>query len=144
MLKQMRQIGMCLLLSVVLTSNTWGRESITIYQTQDLKVENLQRINHNVMDVTLVELGKLEKLEAALTRRVNLPPGVSEKDASRRIRKQLDSMTVKALTDAWEDVIQAEQQGVDRDRLPAVFYRGEIHHDVQDIRTVFRSRPGAR
>ena len=144
MLKQMRQIGMCLLLSVVLTSNTWGRESITIYQTQDLKVENLQRINHNVMDVTLVELGKLEKLEAALTRRVNLPPGVSEKDASRRIRKQLDSMTVKALTDAWEDVIRAEQQGVDRDRLPAVFYRGEIHHDVRDIRTVFRSRPETR
>ncbi len=144
MLKQMRQIGMCLLLSVVLTSNTWGRESITIYQTQDLKVENLQRINHNAMDVTLVELGKLEKLEAALTRRVNLPPGVSEKDASRRVRKQLDSMTVKALTDAWEDVIRAEQQGVDRDRLPAVFYRGEIHHDVRDIRTVFRSRPGTR
>jgi hypothetical protein len=144
MLKQMRQIGMCLLLSVVLTSNTWGRESITIYQTQDLKVENLQRINHNAMDVTLVELGKLEKFEAALTRRVNLSPGVSEKDASRRIRKQLDSMTVKALTDAWEDVIQAEQQGVDRDRLPAVFYRGEIHHDVRDIRTVFRSRPGTR
>ncbi len=144
MLKQMRQIGMCLLLSVVLTSNAWGRESITIYQTQDLKVENLQRINHNAMDVTLVELGKLEKLEAALTRRVNLPPGVSEKDASRRIRKQLDSMTVKALTDAWEDVIQAEQQGVDRDRLPAVFYRGEIHHDVRDIRTLFRSRSGVR
>ena len=144
MLKQMRQIGMCLLLSVVLTSNTWGREYITIYQTQDLKVENLQRINHNVMDVTLVELGKLEKLEAALTRRVNLPPGVSEKDASRRIRKQLDSMTVNALTDAWEDVLQAEQQGVDRDRLPAVFYRGTIHHDIRDIRTVFRSRPGVR
>lgn len=144
MLKQMRQIGMCLLLSVVLTSNTWGRESITIYQTQDLKVENLQRINHNAMDVTLVDLGKLEKLEAALTRRVNLPHGVSEKDASWRIRKQLDSMTVKALTDAWGDVIQAEQQDVDRDRLPAVFYRGEIHHDVRDIRTIFRSRPGAR
>ena len=144
MLKQMRQIGMCLLLSVVLTSNTWGRESITIYQTQDLKVENLQRINHNVMDVTLVELGKLEKLEAALTRRVNLPRGVSEKDASRRIRRQLDSMTVNALTDAWEDVIRAEQQGVDRDRLPAVSYRGEVHHDVRDIRTVFRSRPGTR
>ncbi len=144
MLKQMRQIGMSLLLSVALASNAWGKESITIYQTRDFKVTNLQRINHNAMDVTLVELGKLEKLEAALTRRVNLPPGVSEKDASRRVRKQLDSMTVKALTDAWEDVIQAEQQGVDRDRLPAVFYRGEIHHDVRDIRTVFRSRSGTR
>ena len=81
MLKQMREIGMCLLLSVILTSNTWGREFITIYQTQDLKVENLQRIKHNTMDVTLVELGKLEQLEAALTQRVNLPPGVSADDA---------------------------------------------------------------
>ena len=33
------------------------------------------------MDVTLVELGKLEQLEAALTQRVNLPPGVSADDA---------------------------------------------------------------
>ena len=140
----MKQIGMCVLLSAILSSNAWGRESITIYQTRDFKVTNLQRINHNAMDVTLVELGKLEQLETALTKRVNLPPGVSEKDASARIRKQMDSATVKALTDAWKDVIQAEQRGVDPDRLPAVFYRGEIHHDVRDIRTVFRSRPGTR
>ena len=140
----LKQIGMSLLLSVVLASNAWGRESITIYQTRDFKVTNLQRINHNAMDVTLVELGKLEKLEAALTKRVNLPPGVSEKDASARIRKQMDEKTVKAFADAWKDVIQAEQRGVDLDRLPAAFYRGAIHHDVQDIRTVFRSRPGTR
>ena len=140
----LKQIGMCLLLSAILASSAWSRESITIYQTRDLKVTNLQRINHNAMDVMLVELGKLEQLEAALTRRVNLPHGVSEKDARKRIRKQMDSTTVKALTDAWKDVIQAEQRGVDPDRLPAVFYRGAIHHDVRDIRTVFRSRPGTR
>lgn len=140
----LKQIGMSLLLLAILASNAWGREPITIYQTHDLKVTNLQRINHKAMDVTVVELGKLEQLEAALTQRVNLPPGVSEKDASARIRKQLNARTVKALTDAWTDVIQAEQRSVDPDRLPAVFYRGVIHHDVRDIRTVFGSRPGTR
>lgn len=126
-----------LLLSVVLATDVAALETMTIYQTQALKVTELHRVNRNI-DVSVVELDKLERLEAELTRQANIAPDTKESDGKRAVRGQLDRLTLNAIGRAWREIIQAQQQGVDVNRLPAVVFRGKVTHQVHDIRSILK------
>lgn len=126
-----------LLLSVVLATDVAALETMTIYQTQALKVTELHRVNRNI-DVSVVELDKLERLEAELTRQANIAPDTKEGDGKRAVRGQLDRLTLNAVGRAWREIIQAQQQGVDVNRLPAVVFRGKVTHQVHDIRSILK------
>jgi len=141
MLKQLIMIGVGLLLVTLPVSVALAKVPIIIYYTPESKIPNLQHINQNALAITVVVLGKLEQLEAELTRQAKLTPGISEVEAGRRIRKHLHARTVNAIGEAWKVRLQAEQHGVDPKRLPAVFFRGEIYHDVRDIRRFLRPAP---
>ncbi len=131
----------CLFLSVVLASDVMAqraREALTIYQTQILEVTELHRLNRREVEVIVVELDKVERLETELTRQADLPPNASESGDNRAIRARLNQVTLNALGRAWKEMIQAQQQGVDIHRLPAVVFRGEVYHQVHDIRAILK------
>ena len=126
-----------LLLSVVLATDVAALETMTIYQTQALKVTELHRVKKGI-DIIVVELDKLERLEAELTRQASLAPNASESGDNRAIRARLNQVTLNALGRAWKEMIQAQQQGVDLKRLPAVVFRGKVYHEVHDIRSILK------
>ena len=127
-----------LLLSVVLATDVAALETMTIYQTKALNVKELHRVNKNQVDVIVVELDKVERLETELTRQADLPPNASESGDYRAIRARLNQVTLNALGRAWKEMIQAQQQGVDLKRLPAVVFRGKVYHEVHDIRAILK------
>ena len=126
------------LMSVVFAADVLALETMTVYQTQAIKVGELHRVNKNQVDVIVVELDKRERLEAELTRQADLPPNASESGDNRTIRARLNRVTLNALGRAWKEMIQAQQQGVDIHRLPAVVFRGEVYHQVHDIRAILK------
>ena len=131
----------CLFLSVVLTSDVMAqgsREVLTIYQTQTLEVTELHRLNRKEVEVIVIDLDKVERLETELTRQADLPPNASEFGDNRAIRARLNQVTLNALGRAWKEMIQAQQQGVDLNRLPAISFRGKVHHEVHDIRPILK------
>ena len=125
------------LLSVVLATDVAALETMTIYQTQALKVTELHRVKRGI-DVIVVELDKLERLEAELTRHANIAPDAKESDGERAVRGQLNQLTLNAIGKAWKEIIQAQAQGVDLNRLPAVVFRGQVYHQVHDIRAILK------
>ena len=126
------------LLSVVFATDVAALEAMTLYQTQTFKVAELHRINRNQVDLIVFELDKVERLEAELTRQADLPPNASESGDNRAIRARLNQVTLNALGRAWKEVIEAQQQGVDLNRLPAVSFRGKVYHEVHDIRAILK------
>ena len=131
----------CLILSVVLASDVMAqraREALTIYQTQILEVTELHRLNRKEVDVIVIELDKVDRLETELTRQADLAPNASESGDNRAIRARLNQVTLNALGRAWKEMLQAQQQGVDLKRLPAVSFRGKVYHEVDDIRAILK------
>ena len=126
------------LLSVVFAADVVALETMTVYQTQVLKVTELHRVNKNKIDLIVVELDKVERLETELTRQADLPPNASESGDNRAIRARLNQVTLNALGRAWKEMIQAQQKGVDLNRLPAVSFRGKVYHEVHDIRAILK------
>ena len=124
--------------SIVLATDVAALEAMILYQTQAFKVTQLHRVNKNTIDLIVVELDKVERLEADLTRQADLPPNASESGDNRAIRARLNQVTLNALGRAWKEMIQAQQQGVDLNRLPAVSFRGKVHHEVHDIRSILK------
>ena len=126
-----------LLLSVVLATDVAALETMTIYQTQALKVTELHRVKKGI-DIIVVELDKLERLEAELTRQAKIAPNAKESDGERAVRGQLNQLTLSAVAQAWDEVVQAQVLGVDLSRLPAVVFHGEVYHEVHDIRSILK------
>ena len=126
------------LLSLVLTVNAVALETMTIYQTQSLKVKELHRVNKNKVDLVIIELDKIERLEAELTRQANFAPDAKESDGEKAVRGQLNQLTLNAIGRAWREVIQAQFQGVNLNRLPTVVFRGKVYHKVHDIRAILK------
>ena len=124
--------------SVVFAADVLALEAMTVYQTQAFKVTELHRVNKNTIDLIVVELDKVERLEAELTRQAELAPNVSENGDNRAIRARLNQITLNALGRAWRDVLLAQQRGVDLKSLPAVDFRGKVYHEVHDIRTILK------
>ena len=124
--------------SIVVAADVAALETMILYQTQAFKVTQLHRVNKNTIDLSVVELDKVERLEADLTRQADLPPNASESGDNRAIRARLNQVTLNALGRAWKEMIQAQQQGVDLNRLPAVSFRGKVHHEVHDIRSILK------
>ena len=124
--------------SVVLAADVAALEAMFLYQTQAFKVPELHRVNENTIDLIVVELDKVEHLEAELTRQADLPLNASESGDNRAIRARLNQVTLNALGRAWKEMIQAQQQGVDLNRLPAVSFRGKVYHQVHDIRSILK------
>jgi hypothetical protein len=129
-----------MLLSVVLTVHASALETMTVYQTQTLKVAELHRVNKNKVDLVIVELDKVERLEAELTRQANFAPDAKESDGEKAIRGQFNQLTINALGRAWRDVVHAQLQGVKIARLPAVSFRGKVYHEVHDIRSILNQK----
>ena len=125
------------LLSVVLITDAVAQETMTIYQTKALKVTELHRVKKGI-EVIVVELDKLERLEAELTRQANIAPDAKESDGKRAVRGQLNQLTLNAVARAWDEAVQAQVQGVDVNRLPAVVFRGKVYHEVHDIRSILK------
>ncbi len=134
-IKTLMQTGV--LLSLAFTVNAVALETMTIYQTQSLKVAGLHRIKKSI-DVEMIELDKLERLEAELTRQANIAPDAKESDGEKTLRGQLNRLTLNAIGRAWKEIIQAQQQGINIKRLPAVSFRGKVHHEVHDIRAILK------
>ena len=134
-IKTLMQTGV--LLSLVFTGDAVALETMTIYQTQSLKVTELHRIKKNI-DVEMIELDKLERLEAELTRQANISSDATESDGEKVIRGQLNQLTLNAIGRAWKEIIQAQQQGINIKRLPAVVFRGKVYHEVHDIRAILK------
>lgn len=126
-----------LLLSAVLAADVAALETMTIYQTKALKVTELHRVKKSI-DLIIVELDKLERLEAELTRQAKIAPDAKESDGERAVRGQLNQLTLNAVARAWDEVVQAQIQGVNLNRLPAVLFRGKVHHEVHDIRSILK------
>ena len=124
--------------SIVFAADVAALEAMILYQTQTFKVTELHRVNKNTIDLIVVELDKVERLEAELTRQADLPLNASESGDNRAIRARLNQVTLNALGRAWKEMIQAQQQGVDLNRLPAVSFRGKVHHEVHDIRSILK------
>ena len=125
------------LLSLVLTVNAAALETMTIYQTQSLKVAEPHRIKKSI-DVEIIELDKLGRLEAELTRQANLAPDAKESDGEKALRGQLNQLTLNAIGRAWKEIIRAQQQGINIKRLPAIYFRGRVYHEVHDIRAILK------
>ena len=125
------------LLSLVFTVNAVALETMTIYQTQSLKVAGLHRVKKSI-NVEMIELDKLERLEAELTRQANIASDATESDGEKVIRGQLNQLTLNAIGRAWKEIIQAQQQGINIKRLPAVVFRGKVYHEVHDIRAILK------
>ena len=134
-IKTLMQTGV--LLSLVFTGDAVALETMTIYQTQSLKVTELHRIKKSI-DVEMIELDKLERLEAELTRQAHIASDAKETDGEKAIRGQLNQLTLNAIGRAWKEIIQAQVQGVDLNRLPAVVFRGEVYHQAHDIRSILK------
>ena len=131
----------CLFLSVVLASDVMAqgaKEALTIYQTQTLEVKELHRLNRKEVEVIVIELDKVERLETELTRQADLAPNASESGDNKAIRERLNQVTLNALGRAWKEMFHAQQQGVDLKRLPAVSFRGKVYHQVHDIRSILK------
>ena len=126
-----------LLLSAALAADVVALETMTIYQTKALKVTELHRVKKSI-DLIIVELDKLERLEAELTRQAKIAPDAKESDGERAVRGQLNQLTLNAVARAWDEVVQAQIQGVDLNRLPAVLFRGKVHHEIHDIRSILK------
>ena len=126
-----------LLLSAVLAADVVALETMTIYQTKALKVTELHRVKKSI-DLIIVELDKLVRLEAELTRQAKIAPDAKESDGERAVRGQLNQLTLNAVARAWDEVVQAQIQGVNLNRLPAVLFRGKVHHEVHDIRSILK------
>lgn len=126
-----------LLLSAALAADVVALETMTIYQTKALKVTELHRVKKSI-DLIIVELDKLERLEAELTRQAKIAPDAKESDGERAVRGQLNQLTLNAVARAWDEVVQAQIQGVNLNRLPAVLFRGKVHHEVHDIRSILK------
>jgi len=126
------------LMSVVFAADVLALETMTVYQTQAIKVGELHRVNKNKFDLIVVELDTVERLETELTRQANLAPNASESGDNRAILARLNQVTLNALGRAWKEMIQAQQQGVDIHRLPAVSFRGKVYHEVHDIRSILK------
>ena len=126
------------LLSVVLVTDVAALETMTVYQTQAIKVAELHRVNRKQVDLIVVELDKVERLEAELTSQANLPPNASESGDNSGIRAKLKQTTLNALGRAWREVLIAQQRGVDLKRLPAVDFRGKVYHEIHDIRSILK------
>ena len=134
-IKTLMQTGV--LLSLVFTVDAVALETMTIYQTQSLKMAGLHRIKKSI-DVEIIELDKLGRLEAELTRQANLAPDAKEIDGEKALRGQLNQLTLNAIGRAWKEIIQAQQQGINIKRLPAVYFSGKVYHEVHDIRTILK------
>ena len=106
-------------------------------QTQWVKVAGLHRIKKSI-DVEIIELDKLGRLEAELTRQANIASDATESDGEKALRGQLNQLTLNAIGRAWKEIIQAQQQGINIKRLPAVSFRGKVHHEVHDIRAILK------
>ena len=131
-------MGSAVLLSLVFTVNAVALETMTIYQTQSLKVKELHRVNKNKVDLVIIELDKIERLEAELTRQANFAPDAKESDGEKALRGQLNQLTLNAIGRAWKEIIQEQVQGVDLNSLPAVVFRGEVYHQAHDIRSILK------
>ena len=125
------------LLLVFITTDCIALETMTIYQTQSLKVAGLHRIKKSI-DVEIIELDKLGRLEAELTRQANLAPDAKESDGEKALRGQLNQLTLNAIGRAWKEIIRAQQQGINIKRLPAIYFRGRVYHEVHDIRAILK------
>ena len=125
------------LLTAALAADVVALETMTIYQTKALKVTELHRVKKSI-DLIIVELDKLVRLEAELTRQAKIAPDAKESDGERAVRGQLNQLTLNAVARAWDEVVQAQIQGVNLNRLPAVLFRGKVHHEVHDIRSILK------
>ena len=132
-----RLLTFVFVLSVVLATDVAALERMTVYQTQSLKVAGLHRIKKSI-DVEIIELDKLGRLEAALTRQANIASDAKESDGEKALRGQLNQLTLNAIGRAWKEIIQAQMQGINIKRLPAVFFRGKVYHEVHDIRAILK------
>jgi len=134
-IKTLMQTGV--LLSLVFTVDAVALETMTIYQTQSLKVAGLHRIKKSI-DVEMIELDKLGRLEAELTRQANIASDATESDGEKAIRGQFKQLTLNALGRAWREIVHAQQQGINIKRLPAIYFRGRVYHEVHDIRAILK------
>ena len=132
----MMRFGM--LLSLIVAGDVAAREIMTIYQTQTLKVSELHRVNKDKIELIIIELDKVERLEAELTRQADIAPGAKESDGEKALRGQMTQLTLNAIGRAWREKIHALQQGINDKRLPSVVFRGKVYHQVHDIRSILK------
>ena len=139
-MRMKRLVKFIILASVVFTTNAIARETMTVYQSQELKVAELHRVNKVKVNLVIIELDKVARLEAELTQQANFAADAKESDGEKAVQGEFNQLTLNALGRAWKEVIHAQLQGVNPSHLPAVSFRGKVYHKVYDIRSILNQK----